>query len=209
MRQREFDIMKGIGIIAMIIGHIWPSGIIYAFHMPLFFFVSGYFYKPMPNIKCVTSNFRSLIIRYYLAGMITALILFIFDRNFFTIYASNYLFDRYCHGVSSGPIWFLFSLFWCRIVYNILFKYINYRLILFVLFVLTSTQVLVTRDVLDFNILPFSLQTVIPGLLFFSMGFAWRMHKKRFFPSIKHPVILSMLVVSVLTFFQMDYPNLE
>ena len=80
-------------------------------------------------------------------------------------------------------------------------------MILFVLFVLTSTQVLVTRDVLDFNILPFSLQTIIPGLLFFSMGFAWRMHKKRFFPSIKHPVILSMLVVSVLTFFQMDYPN--
>jgi fucose 4-O-acetylase-like acetyltransferase len=49
MRNPTFDIMKGIGIVAMIVGHcILPyslSHYIYAWHMPLFFFVSGYFYK--------------------------------------------------------------------------------------------------------------------------------------------------------------------
>lgn len=38
------DIFKGILIIFMVIGHstTWGSSYIYAFHMPAFFFISGY-----------------------------------------------------------------------------------------------------------------------------------------------------------------------
>lgn len=54
-RSSEFDILKGIGILLVIIGHVcyylmkggggWANWhrIIDSFHMPLFFFVSGYF----------------------------------------------------------------------------------------------------------------------------------------------------------------------
>ena len=49
MRQRWIDIVKGIGIILMVIGHadaptflkIW----IYGFHMPLFFIIGGYLFN--------------------------------------------------------------------------------------------------------------------------------------------------------------------
>lgn len=45
-RLEYIDILKGIGIILMIMGHIGFGGIfdfyIHAFNMPLFFFVSGY-----------------------------------------------------------------------------------------------------------------------------------------------------------------------
>ncbi len=52
MKQRNltFDIMKGIGILLVLIGHVWqlPDSIhqtIYSFHMPMFFIVAGYFSK--------------------------------------------------------------------------------------------------------------------------------------------------------------------
>ncbi|MBC5606376.1 acyltransferase family protein [Bacteroides difficilis] len=48
--NHSVDIVKGWGIIAVMLGHIFlgsaeeniPRYLIYAFHMPLFFFVSGY-----------------------------------------------------------------------------------------------------------------------------------------------------------------------
>jgi fucose 4-O-acetylase-like acetyltransferase len=54
-REDVFDIMKGVGIILMIIGHcaiprlLWHF--IFSFHMPLFFIISGFFFKPKPVIQ--------------------------------------------------------------------------------------------------------------------------------------------------------------
>ena len=49
VRDIIIDILKGIGMLLVIIGHsgcIWPFYLaIYAFHMPLFFIVSGLFFS--------------------------------------------------------------------------------------------------------------------------------------------------------------------
>ena len=48
-RDITFDMMKGIGILLMLIGHVWAAYIpyihkvIYSFHMPLFMLLCGYF----------------------------------------------------------------------------------------------------------------------------------------------------------------------
>ncbi|MGK2908307.1 MAG: acyltransferase family protein [Sphingobium sp.] len=53
-RLEWIDAAKGIGIIAVIAGHIWTRGplrdAVYAFHMPLFFLISGYLCKPQPSL---------------------------------------------------------------------------------------------------------------------------------------------------------------
>lgn len=42
MRDRSLDIMKGIGILLVVFAHVYHnSGLIYLFHMPLFFILSG------------------------------------------------------------------------------------------------------------------------------------------------------------------------
>lgn len=50
IRNQNIDILKGIGILCVLLGHITSSGrlhnLIYTFHMPLFFMASGYFYRP-------------------------------------------------------------------------------------------------------------------------------------------------------------------
>jgi len=62
------DILKGIGIIAVVIGHIWGgqlSRMMYVFHMPLFFFISGYLSKPTTDCKAfLIKKTKSLIIPY-------------------------------------------------------------------------------------------------------------------------------------------------
>ena len=49
MRDVRFDIMRGIGILLMMLGHIPIEGVaykvIYSFHMPMFFILAGYFTK--------------------------------------------------------------------------------------------------------------------------------------------------------------------
>ena len=48
-RDIRFDIMRGVGIILMMLGHIPVDGFayrwIYSFHMPMFFILSGLFTK--------------------------------------------------------------------------------------------------------------------------------------------------------------------
>jgi fucose 4-O-acetylase-like acetyltransferase len=51
-RQAWIDVARGIGIVAVVAGHVWTRGAfrdaVYSFHMPLFFLLSGLLAKPQP-----------------------------------------------------------------------------------------------------------------------------------------------------------------
>lgn len=69
MRLRYLDIAKGIGIICVIIGHTVEHGsflfnVIFSFHMPLFFIVSGILFRKNEKSQFVKKKFRSLIVPY-------------------------------------------------------------------------------------------------------------------------------------------------
>lgn len=63
--DESIDIMKGIGIILVIIGHmaIWNI-FIFSFHMPLFFFLSGMLYKKRGYKELFSYISRRLLIPY-------------------------------------------------------------------------------------------------------------------------------------------------
>lgn len=66
MKQREvwIDVVKGIGIIAVVYGHVFSSYVGRLWHMPLFFMLAGYHYhltETWPYIKKLT---RRLLIPY-------------------------------------------------------------------------------------------------------------------------------------------------
>ena len=57
------DIAKGIAILLVIIGHTVKFGslsrnIIFSFHMPLFFILSGYTFRPATNAKTFFKHLR-------------------------------------------------------------------------------------------------------------------------------------------------------
>ena len=49
-RSNVIDVFKGLGILLVILGHAWGvpnilQKLIYSFHMPAFFILSGYFFR--------------------------------------------------------------------------------------------------------------------------------------------------------------------
>jgi fucose 4-O-acetylase-like acetyltransferase len=63
------DAAKGLGIVLVVIGHVWTSGAlrddIYAFHMPFFFLVAGYVAKPAPMGEFLKRQWTAMIIPYF------------------------------------------------------------------------------------------------------------------------------------------------
>lgn len=134
MEQRDntFDVMKGIGILAMVVGHSpipeLLNKFIFVWHMPLFFLVSGYFFKPKPTGKYIRSNARQLILPYAVTSLLmilltaakqlatgrgdtmTMTVAFLIGNGSL----NNPTFSEY----SIGAIWFLLAMFWCRCAYN-------------------------------------------------------------------------------------------
>ena len=77
MKKRDvaIDIMKAIGIMSVIVGHLRTSPIIssvvYSYHMPLFFLVGGYFFRPKPNIReTAAKDFKRLVIPYLFTALV-------------------------------------------------------------------------------------------------------------------------------------------
>ncbi len=130
-RNRALDIAKGIAIILVVIGHAVPDSttrqgissgglallhsLIYSFHMPLFFLISGYFVDTLSEKftrkQQIWKKFQRLMVPYIFVGlayMPCKLLLSQFANKPFEL--SNLW--KMVIGVNpDGELWFLYSLF--------------------------------------------------------------------------------------------------
>ena len=73
-RMDYIDIYRAFGIILMVMGHIGFGGkfdkFIHAFHMPMFFFISGFFYKEkcLDIKKYAVDKAKKLLTPYFVFG---------------------------------------------------------------------------------------------------------------------------------------------
>lgn len=92
-RNPTISIVKAIGIILMVIGHSgcpqWLHNYIYIFHMPLFFFCSGYFFKPINNFRQVISFSKKKIKGLYLPYIKWCIIFLLLHNIFFNLNIYN------------------------------------------------------------------------------------------------------------------------
>lgn len=122
------DVSKVFVIWLMVLGHILEkSGIdsvvrnmIYSFHMPFFFFISGFLYKNKSNNfwQFTIANSKSLLIPYAFLRLLSYVLLipYILFTNLDT---SNYLFD-FASGIGNSPggaSWFLLCFFCVKELY--------------------------------------------------------------------------------------------
>ena len=110
---------KGIGIILVIFGHLLYSSnlqglnqIIYAFHIPLFFILSGYVQKCCDIRNHVLQKIHRLLIPFLCHALLWVFI-FGFDYNKQSNLILSFLLDCfYITGeISNNPLWFLVVLF--------------------------------------------------------------------------------------------------
>lgn len=130
-RVEEIDILRGMAIFLVILGHaiiVYPINlqniqwckslhdIIYSFHMELLFLISGWCFKNSGNIKhYITKKIKRLIIPYVFFSMADYLARFLFssyvnrtgmDWKYILLYGGNY--------------WFIYTLFIICILYYVI-----------------------------------------------------------------------------------------
>lgn len=74
LRVEHIDLLRAVGIIFMIMGHLSIGGakmdhIIHSFHMPLFFIISGYFYKKGDWKRQTIHKAKTILIPYLVFGL--------------------------------------------------------------------------------------------------------------------------------------------
>lgn len=185
MKKRDtvIDITKAIGILLMIIGH-WNGlpylirNFIFSFHMPLFFILSGYFYKPKSFKNVFVSGNKNLLKPYLLTSLF-CIILCLTTGNFnlaklkfIGIIMSNGGWPNEIFGANLpyiGPIWFFLALYWCKIFYNYLREKTKHYFLYS--FLISTIALIIGKYVVN---LPFGILTGFCGLVFYSMGDYWR-----------------------------------
>lgn len=192
-REAIFDIMKGIGILAVIAGHSagqltfvdavsWK--LIYSFHMPMFFIIAGYFYKEKHELLQKTKrDFKRLILPYIATSICFFFYQMLTDETFCTTYKYTLIAFLWGTGESHtsaiwpnmphiGAIWFLLALFWCRTFFNIIFIKTKHPYIIVIITAVIAT--IIDRYVIN---LPLGILPGLSALSFYLLGYYFRHFK--------------------------------
>lgn len=125
------DYAKVIGILLMIYGHGGLCGdlrnYIYSFHMPMFFFISGMFYKPLSLKDTIRKNWMGLLVPYLLLNMLCYIpqLLSLLWHGALTIDKVCYSWGAVLLGLGyningfvpiSTPCWFIYVLFIAKVL---------------------------------------------------------------------------------------------
>lgn len=191
MKRIEWiDIFKGIGIILVVVCHVYNRyqdayllKTIYLFGMPLYFFVSGYMHRQRDDIKLhIKNKFYQLFVPYFsLLILFLPISIFIFPNETNLFYYNSVPIDmlRYFFGRSSlnavtGPLWFLPCLFFTQVVYNIMQKKLSDKpmdISVFILLILSYINYLYFQFSLVF---PFSINLILASIPIYHIGHLYR-----------------------------------
>ena len=132
-RDDTFDILKGVAIICVILGHseigvLYPF--IHSFHIPLFFFISGFFLKLRPIREEISLSFKRLIVPYIFTAFCICFIAFCKDLSNYTWSDGSHTqltILKYLLGFKGktepdwlvgtiSVLWFVLAMFWARVI---------------------------------------------------------------------------------------------
>ena len=176
------DYGKAIAIYLVVLAHTalykTAEGFIYTFHMPFFFFMSGYLfsYSKYPSyMEFVKRRFRQLLVPYVVINMITYLLWLLVLRNVGSdagedvgalsplIAAVTVNATEMVHDI---PLWFLAALFMVENLYYQLYRNARYRVVVTLLLLLLA----VLNNTYNTVRLPFCIDISLVALLFYRLG---------------------------------------
>ncbi len=186
-RLDYIDALKGFGIILVVLGHMHFGydnchQYIYAFHVPLFFLVSGYLYKtPTRLADSIKQKMKGLLLPYFILGL---------------GYFAFWLIYNYTPGINwastlkavlwvtvdglpvESALWFLMVLFWAWLIYALIDRFVRQPWTKVFLIIIISTVGCLWSYVLPFR-LPWGLQDAFAVQMFFLFGHMYRQREER------------------------------
>ncbi len=211
-RYDFIDIAKGIGILSVVWAHIllvgWSHKVIYAFHMPLFFFISGFLFNenkyPSFNVF-IKKRFTRLIIPYFIYSVVTWGVWALFRyvrgdevksyimpllQTFIAQGSGSYL-------VHNSALWFIPCLLAVEIIYFHILK-LGIKIAVIICFSIAGLGIIMAhcygKNYLD-N-MPWNLDAAFLALPFYSIGHRYK--KLQILIHHSYPLIICILFTIVL-----------
>ena len=214
-RINYLDIAKGLAMICIIAGHLGVRAIIrvvFTFHVPIFFLISGYLINEKKELlPFIKDRAKRLLIPYY----ITCLVIIIIDTisaifNKYqnatllywikaSFYAAGSTHFKPFHIAPIGAIWFLWALFWSNLFLKLSLKMNKPFRLLFVIALFLFGYY--TRNVVW---LPLSIQPGACGTLFMYVGYLVKTYKNKTnnLPKITIPLFSLIALITTILFIK-------
>src|SRR3989344_1271763 len=184
-RLHWVDVCKGIGILLVIYGHGLSGDsfryIIYAFHMPLFFFLSGVIFhhkKHEQFLPYLKKDIKGILLPYFLFAFISLGIWFL---NRTPEYQTLHVLTKSITGILYGNahnnalsfnvvLWFLPCLFVTKLAFWFVTKFIRRKKLLIPILGIASVLGYESSNIFPKLKLPFGAEIVLTSIVFFGAG---------------------------------------
>lgn len=204
-RIHWIDICRGIAIILVLYGHTFVSDkysyLIFAFHMPLFFFISGLVFKQTskPFTSIISKYFKQLLIPYYIFALLTYVFALVSQTTDFSLKGIGWQLFGILYGSGSDGmlgynvvLWFIPCLFITKLSFAVLTKRVSQsKLIFLFLFASASIGALISNFA-PWMKLPFGFEIALTGFSFFGIGYLIKKHKYNLSTFITHKWLISI-----------------
>jgi fucose 4-O-acetylase-like acetyltransferase len=214
------DIARGIAIIAIIIGHMGVKNVnrvVYTFHVPIFFLITGYFITESTKFYLIIKKrIKTLIIPYYTTclcivmfnglkklitanGNLSSVSNCVLEWGIASLYGAGTNYNL-PNGVKPiGAIWFLMASFWGELILRSVLKLKKEMRIgcLIILFTCSALSV-------KYLFLPFSIQCGICAALFMYLGYISK-ELKDLIKKLSNECQILIIVISAITWINFVY----
>jgi acyltransferase len=191
------DIAKGIGIFLVIVGHsglpVYAQWWIWSFHLPLFFFISGYFFSfnRYPNIlSFLQKRARGLLLPYLFFSMFVLLGYYILDPSHFSLEVEVFI----KHGWGGIALWFIPVLFLTELLYYQMNRLLSGKYVFLFLLLLSLIGYTLSIHQVSF---PYKVHVVLSSIFFYGVGNMLRRKEKKFMLKMNQ-MTMSHLVISAI-----------
>lgn len=219
------DIAKALSIWLMVFAHANLKSetlecMIYAFHMPVFFILSGYLDKGKAfSLSLLTRNIKSLIIPYFIYSFLGLSICWISPIAHPELYyGMDNLLDIYKAAIKGmflmedkvrpnsfmpiGCLWFLPALFLCKIVWSTILSCLNSRYPYWVIIPLG-----LALSAYYYHPVYFSVDSAAMGLPFYGLGYFFNRQNYIKFISPKKAICLVVAIIATLYLYYIGILN--
>lgn len=199
-RLHWIDVLKGIGIFLVVLGHIGMGNSlqrwIYSFHMPMFFMLSGMLWAGRRGLSCNFMDFLkkrtiSLLIPYVLFRLLLFVYWLCIESHF--------------RALDLGPIWFLIVLYADELIVFLLSRKFRNAVVSYVVLFIISSAVLYVCDVFHFssnNAFSAWFTRIADGMMWYLAGCVCSLFKERLLR--KHNTILILAALNSVAVSQIN-----
>jgi len=213
-RIHWIDVTRGIAIILVIYGHLFNTDhqryLIYAFHMPLFFFISGLVFKPTgskPFREIIVKYVKQLLIPYYIFAVLTYLFALISQTATFSFNDAAYQAFGILYGSGRDGmlgynvvLWFLPCLFITKLTFTMITRKVSQTKFIFLFLLASGCLGALLTSVAPLIKLPFGFEIALSALPFFGAGYLFMTHKRLFenFAKYKLPIAAGSMIFTMI-----------